>query len=90
VGGTSTSGVGGTIAVWWWDLASSRRRVAVGYIGENGLLPNVPYTANSHGELAPKERQWPTIPEPIRGRPFPAAGVPRPDGPEDWPQTGQE
>ena len=42
-GGTSTSGEGGIIQVTWWDEAAQRKRVATGYIGEKGLLPNTPY-----------------------------------------------
>ncbi|WP_422932086.1 hypothetical protein [Singulisphaera sp. PoT] len=41
--GTATAGDRGTIEVAWYDYAADRRRKAVGYIGENGLLPNVPY-----------------------------------------------
>jgi len=39
--GTSTSGYRGTIVIKWHD--GSRYRLAVGYVGEGGILPNVPY-----------------------------------------------
>ena len=42
-GGTATAGIGGTIRLEWWD--GSRRRTAVGYIGEAGLRAGVAYRA---------------------------------------------
>jgi hypothetical protein len=33
----------GCIAVRWWDAAAGRYRLAVGYVGENGIKPNVWY-----------------------------------------------
>ena len=39
--GTATAGNCGTVCLRWWD--GNRYRLAVGYIGEDGLLPNVPY-----------------------------------------------
>jgi hypothetical protein len=43
VSGTATAGVSGTICIRWWDGAQNRYRIAVGYIGEDGLLANVKY-----------------------------------------------
>ena len=41
VGGKATAGEKGTIIIHWQD--GDRIKVAVGYIGEDGLLPNVAY-----------------------------------------------
>jgi hypothetical protein len=47
--GTSTSGNGGEIRIKYDD--GKRFRTKIGYIGEDGLLPNVPYRLNSHNEF---------------------------------------
>ena len=47
--GTSTSGEGGTLIIKYYDGA--RYRIAVGYIGENGLKPNTPYRLNDNHEF---------------------------------------
>ena len=39
--GTATAGDSGTIQIRWHD--GDRYRTAVGYVGENGILPNVAY-----------------------------------------------
>ena len=39
-GGTATAGEGGMVQIKYWD---GRSRTKVGYIGEDGLLPNTPY-----------------------------------------------
>jgi len=39
--GTATAGEGGIIQIYWYD--GHRRRILVGYVGEAGLLPDVPY-----------------------------------------------
>ena len=39
--GTATAGDHGTICIRWWN--QSRFRLAVGYVGENGIKPNTPY-----------------------------------------------
>ena len=51
--GTATAGDGGTIRITWYDLTAARPRLAVGYIGEAGLLPNVAYVVRN-GKLSPK------------------------------------
>jgi hypothetical protein len=51
-GGTAAAGVGGTIQVQWWDGA--RYRVAIGYVGEDGIEPNVAYHVVD-GRLTKKE-----------------------------------
>ena len=43
--GTATAGYRGTIQIRWWD--GNRSRTAVGYVGENGILPNVAYRVES-------------------------------------------
>ena len=47
--GTATAGDGGTIVVRWQD--GNRWRLAVGYIGEADLEPNVPYRCDDNGRL---------------------------------------
>jgi hypothetical protein len=47
--GTSMSGDGGNIVINYYD--GNRCRIKTGYIGENGLLPNVPYRLNSNHEF---------------------------------------
>ena len=42
-GGQASAGENGTIIVQWWDNASKRYRVKVGYIGEDGLKPDTWY-----------------------------------------------
>lgn len=46
--GTAMAGRGGTLIIFYYD---SRLRVAVGYIGEDGLLPNVAYCLNDNHEF---------------------------------------
>ena len=48
-GGTSTSGDYGTIAIWRYD--GRRRRLVVGYVGENNIKPYVAYKLNDAGEF---------------------------------------
>ena len=57
VGGTSTSGDGGTIIIAQWDGAANRYRYHVAYPGENGIEPNVPYVLNERGEFVKKEAE---------------------------------
>lgn len=52
-GGTATAGDGGRVVLMWWDSKAMLSRVAVGYIGENGLLPNIPYRCNGEGVIVP-------------------------------------
>ena len=39
--GTASAGDGGIIQIKWWDGA--RYRIAVAYVGEDGIKPNTPY-----------------------------------------------
>ncbi len=43
------SGEHGCLATAWFD--GTRNRIAVGYVGENGIRPNTPYRVNSRGEF---------------------------------------
>ena len=47
--GTATAGNGGEIRIRYIDCG--RYRTALGYVGEAGILPNVPYRCNEQGEL---------------------------------------
>lgn len=51
--GTATAGAFGTVVLRFWDSKAERYRVKVGYIGEDGLLPNVAYHLNDQGEIVP-------------------------------------
>jgi len=48
-GGTVSSGVDGVLILDWHDGA--RRRVKVGYVGENGIKPDTLYRLNGEGEF---------------------------------------
>jgi hypothetical protein len=52
VRGTATAGDYGTLMIKRWD--GFRQRTIVGYVGENGILPNVPYVLNEKGEFVRK------------------------------------
>ena len=47
--GTATAGEMGRISILCWD--GTRSREVIGYIGENGLEPNVPYKLNDQHEF---------------------------------------
>jgi len=53
--GTATAGDGGEIRIRWWDGRASRYRVAVGYVGEDGILPRVAYVVRD-GRLVAAEQ----------------------------------
>ena len=59
--GTATAGENGIISIRYWD--GNRYREIIGYIGEDGLLPNVPYKLNTNGKFV-KAKPDP-IPEPV-------------------------
>ena len=51
-GGTATAGARGSIVIRSWDEANRRRRFTVGYIGEDGLEPDVAYqVVDGNGEF---------------------------------------
>jgi hypothetical protein len=54
-GGSAEAGEGGRISIEYWDVKSERYRLKTGYIGEDGLLPNVLYKLNSSHEFVPVE-----------------------------------
>lgn len=47
------AGKSGTIIVAWWDKAASRKRVTVGYIGEDGIQADTWYRCDDAGRLVP-------------------------------------
>jgi hypothetical protein len=46
--GTAQAGGSGVIVCAWEDMSTAppRRRLTVGYVGEDGILPDTPYTAD--------------------------------------------
>jgi hypothetical protein len=48
-GSTLTGGDRSTLVIKWWD--GTRYRLAVGYVGENGIRPNVAYKVSDRGEF---------------------------------------
>ena len=53
-GGQATAGDKGEISIRWWDPKTERCRVATGYVGEDGIEPNVAYEVDN-GELVKVE-----------------------------------
>jgi hypothetical protein len=51
--GTATAGYEGILVVRYHD--GLRYRLAVGYVGENGIEPGVPYVVDAGGNLVAKE-----------------------------------
>ena len=49
--GTATAGDSGTIMIKWWDTKKNRCYTAIGYVGEDGIEPNVAYRVKN-GQLA--------------------------------------
>jgi hypothetical protein len=54
--GTAAAGEGGRIQIEWYDDRAERYRIAIGYIGENGLLPNVAYRLDETYEFVAVEK----------------------------------
>ena len=52
-GSTLTGGDGSTLSIRYWDPKSERDRVAVGYVGEDGIEPDTAYVVTC-GRLARK------------------------------------
>ena len=50
--GTATAGEGGVVEISWWDGRRCRR--VVGYVGEDGVEANVPYSVDERGQLIRK------------------------------------
>ena len=55
-GGTSTAGDGGIILIKYYDYAASRKRICVGYVGEDGIKANTPYRCEG-GKLIPVNKE---------------------------------
>jgi hypothetical protein len=53
-GGTATAGYGGTLIIRWFD--GCRYRTAVGYVGEDGILPGVGYRVDA-GKFVAVEKE---------------------------------
>ncbi len=49
--GTATAGRKGTICIQYYDAQSERYRIAVAYVGENGIKPNRKYKLNNSHEF---------------------------------------
>ena len=47
--GTATAGDGGTIIIRWHDHDHDRDRLAVGYVGENGIVAGTAYRCDKVG-----------------------------------------
>ena len=46
-GGSAKAGQSGIIQVAWWDAFAKRRRIATGYVGEDGIKPDVWYVVQN-------------------------------------------
>jgi hypothetical protein len=63
--GFATAGLGGSVSAGWRGMVSivyadyeeGRYRLKTGYIGENGLLPNVLYKLNEENDFIPVENE---------------------------------
>jgi hypothetical protein len=51
-GGTAMAGELGRISILYWD--GNRSREIIGYVGENGIKPNVTYQLNDKHKFTPK------------------------------------
>jgi hypothetical protein len=49
--GTAKSGPVGIIVIRWWDAKAVRFRLAVGYVGEDGIKPDTFYQCDDAGKL---------------------------------------
>ena len=45
--GAAKAGKSGIIQVAWWDAFANRRRIATGYVGEDGIKPDVWYVVQN-------------------------------------------
>ena len=50
--GTAAAGNAGIIVIQWWCEDTKRIRLAVGYVGEDGIKANTPYRVEN-GKLVP-------------------------------------
>ena len=44
-------GEDGCFACAWWDSKAERPRIAVAYVGEDGIKPNTKYQVNNKGKF---------------------------------------
>jgi hypothetical protein len=49
--GVAAAGDGGLIALAYWDKTTARVRLKIGYVGEDGILPNVAYALDDNHEF---------------------------------------
>jgi hypothetical protein len=49
--GTAMAGHGGTICIKYYDVQKDRYRIAIAYVGENGIMPNRKYALNDSHEF---------------------------------------
>jgi hypothetical protein len=49
--GTAKADERGVVVVAWWDAKAERKRLAVGYVDEDGIERNVAYRCDGNGEL---------------------------------------
>ncbi len=54
-GGTAMAGDKGTICIQYYDMQNDRYRLAVAYVGEDGIKPNREYTLNDSHEFVEVE-----------------------------------
>lgn len=52
-GGVVSAGEYGELRLTYWDSHSQRYRTAIGYIGENDLVPNTPYILSASHNFVP-------------------------------------
>jgi hypothetical protein len=50
-GGTAKAGEKGRLSILYWDNNAQRDQQIIGYVGENGIEPNVAYRLNDQHEL---------------------------------------
>jgi hypothetical protein len=49
--GTATAGYSGLICIKYWDAEKERYRIAVGYVGEDGIKPGVKYRLDDNNKF---------------------------------------
>jgi hypothetical protein len=54
-GGTAMAGYKGTICIKYYDVQKDRYRIAIAYVGENGIMPNKKYKLNDSHEFVEEE-----------------------------------
>ena len=51
--GTATAGDSGMLQIYYYDQKNNRRRLAVAYVGEDGILPTVKYCLDDNAKFVP-------------------------------------